>query len=288
MEIEGLMGAGSGRGRVSFPKAEASSAEQNEFQEVMRARAAQQTMAAANAGGGANRVNPLESMLKRKYPGLVYHVMDTLGPYWGQRNDYPFHKLFQEGTDPREIQNWTPSGPDPSPSDPRVQANVQSIPPGSKAVVVHPAVQMRMQEDPAYAQLIMKRIDAWFAFDAARSGAAGDVSQCVSIGADGNICGTVSVTPTRLVVSGEDDDGEFWTRRLALHKENTERWQAEQIRRGMDAASQWAMMQASRAAKSYLAALIGVGELQGETPEDFPPDDVLAQTEREIAAQRMF
>ena len=44
----------------------------------------------------------LESMLKAKYPSLVYHVFDASSGYWRTRNDYPHYLLYQEGDKAKE------------------------------------------------------------------------------------------------------------------------------------------------------------------------------------------
>ena len=52
-------------------------------------------------------------------------------------------------------------------------------------MVIHPKVQERMEQDPAYAQEIFAKIDTWFAFDVARNeaimpGSTWDMSQAVA------------------------------------------------------------------------------------------------------------
>ena len=167
----------------------------------------------------------LEERLKAKYPGIAYHVFDASSRYWKYRNDYPHHLLFQQDIDVSEIENWRPSGMNPSQLDPQVQRNLGSIPPGSKAVVIHPKVQQRMEEDPAYADEIFARIEAWFTFDVARNeaimpGCTVGMSQSVAIGEDGmivNACsssGGFSVSESK---SGSDDEEDFWTARARRH-----------------------------------------------------------------------
>ena len=150
----------------------------------------------------------LESMLKAKYPSLVYHVFDASSGYWRTRNDYPHYLLYQEGDKAKEtLENWKPSGPNPfygsidgqfiAPKEIRALGNV---PPGSKAVVIHPKVQERMEQEPEYAKEIFQRIDTWFAFDIARNeairpGCTGDMAQAVAIGEDGSIVNAAASTP---------------------------------------------------------------------------------------------
>lgn len=182
----------------------------------------------------------LEERLKAKYPGIAYHVFDASSRYWKYRNDYPHHLLYQQDIDVQEIENWRPSGMNPSQLDPQVQRNLGSIPPGSKAVIIHPKVQQRMEEDPAYADEIFARIEAWFAFDVARNeaimpGCTVGMSQSVAIGEDGmivNACsssGGFSVSESK---SGEDDEEDFWTARARRHHEYMQLVIQEQILHG--------------------------------------------------------
>lgn len=69
-----------------------------------------------------------EEMLKSKYPGAYYNVMDTSKidrGLWG-RNDYPWDAYFSEPAD-GSVLNWTPSGPEPNMQSPEVQAKINSM-----------------------------------------------------------------------------------------------------------------------------------------------------------------
>lgn len=168
----------------------------------------------------------LEDRLKARYPGLAYHVFDGSSRYWQTRQDFPFHKIYQQDTDPSEIEGWRPSGPNPDPLDATVQRNLGSIPPGSHAVIIHPAVQKRMEEDPAYADVIYDRIEAWFTFDVARNeailpGCTAGMSQCLAIGEDGEIANVQACSSGGGITrskSGDDDEESFWDARLKRHR----------------------------------------------------------------------
>lgn len=119
----------------------------------------------------------LETMLKAKYPNIHYHVFDAGSGYWRTRNDYPHYLLYQDGDKAREtLENWQPTGANPFYGSidgrfiaPKEIRALGSVPPGSKAVVIHPSVQERMEQDPACAREIYAKIDTWFAFDVARN-----------------------------------------------------------------------------------------------------------------------
>lgn len=74
------------------------------------------------------------------------------------------------------MENWKPTGDNPFYGSidgrfiaPKEIHELSNVPPGSKAVVIHPKVQERMEQDPAYAQEIFAKIDTWFNFDVARN-----------------------------------------------------------------------------------------------------------------------
>lgn len=194
-------------------------------------------------------VPTLEERLKAKYPGIAYHVFDASSRYWKYRNDYPHHLLYQQDIDVSQIENWRPSGPNPSQLEPQIQRNLGSIPPGSKAVIIHPKVQQRMEEDPAYADEIFARIEAWFTFDVARNeaimpGCTVGMSQCVAIGEDGMITNACSSSGGFSVSKSKDDDDEedFWTARARRHHEYMQMVIQEQILHGRSVTEMMAVL----------------------------------------------
>lgn len=238
----------------------------------------------------------LEAMLKAKYPGLTYHVFDAGSSYWRTRNDYPHYLLYQEGDRVKEtLENWQPAGANPfyGSIDGRFTAPKEihalgNVPPGSKAVVIHPKVQERMEQDPAYAQEIMAKIDSWFAFDAARNeailpGSTIGMSQAVAIGEDGNICNVCSSSGGGITYSKSGSDGEesWWDLRMARHAEFMRLLVEGRIQDRIQASS----LAASAAAKSQLAAMLSGGKLQeifGSEIAGVPTETVLALTQSQI------
>ena len=227
--------------------------------------------------GGTEAVEApsLETMLKAKYPNIHYHVFDASSGYWRTRNDYPHYLLYQDGDKAKEtLENWQPTGVNPfyGSIDGRFTAPKEihalgNVPPGSKAVVIHPKVQERMEQDPAYAQEIFAKIDTWFAFDVARNeaiipGSTAGMSQAVAIGEDGNICNACSssgggeITYSR---SGSDDEESWWDLRMARHAEFMKLAAEGQARRRMQASD---LLSAS-AARAQLASMMKDGDLPG-------------------------
>ena len=238
----------------------------------------------------------LETMLKAKYPNIHYHVFDASSGYWRTRNDYPHYLLYQDGDKTKEtLENWQPTGANPfyGSIDGRFTAPKEihalgNVPPGSKAVVIHPKVQERMETDSAYAQEIFAKIDTWFAFDVARNeaimpGCTAGMSQAVAIGEDGNICNACSSSPGRITYSksGSDDEESWWDLRMARHAEFMKLAVEKQIQRHIQADQ----LAASAAAKSQLASMLTGGNLReifGSEIAGIPTETVLAITQSQV------
>ncbi len=155
----------------------------------------------------------LEDMLRAKHSNLAYHVFDASTSNWKTRNDYPHYLLYEDTDEATEkVSNWEPEGENPvySPFEapPEIWA-LGSVAPGSKAVIIHPKVQEKMDADPEYAKEIFNRIEAWFAFDLARNeaimpGSSFGMCQAVAIGEDGSIVNAQASNPLsgRITYSG--------------------------------------------------------------------------------------
>ena len=249
------------------------------------------------AGTEAVEAPSLETMLKAKYPNIHYHVFDASSGYWRTRNDYPHYLLYQDGDKAKEtLENWQPTGANPfyGSIDGRFTAPKEihalgNVPPGSKAVVIHPKVQERMEQDPAYAQEIFAKIDTWFAFDVARNeaimpGCTAGMSQAVAIGEDGNICNACSSSAGGEITyskSGSDDEESWWDLRMARHAEFMKLAVEKQIQRHIQADQ----LAASAAAKSQLAAMLTGGNLReifGSEIAGIPTETVLAITQAQV------
>lgn len=116
-------------------------------------------LAAKDAGSSAKAQQSFKDMLKSAYPGAYYNVMDTSKinkNLWG-RNDYPYDKYFKEPAD-ESVLNWTPSGKEPPMSDPKVQAKISSTI-GKKSVVIPPALEEKMKNDPELARQVMEKVE---------------------------------------------------------------------------------------------------------------------------------
>ena len=261
----------------------------------------------------------LEERLRERYPNLVYHVFDGSNRYWQTRNDFPFYKLFQQGTKAEEIENWTPSGPNPDPVSSGAQRMISPIPAGSTAVIIHPKVQERMEQDPEYADEIYKRIEAWFTFDQARNeailpGISDRSSRCLAIGEDGNISNVMACSKGRITQSegGEDEGDDFWTARTKRFRQymklvvEAQILQAQGISKQLNLWSlaesqksegsstgsfqmtqQFSAMQASQAALAQTMSMMNGTELRqalGNTVAGVSVDAVFEATRKSIAS----
>ena len=167
---------------------------------------------------------------------------------------------------------------------------LSAIPPGSKAVVIHPAVQTRMEEDPAYAREIMERIDTYFAFDVARNeailpGSTAGMNQAIAIGEDGSIVNVQASSSGggRITRSGdtEEDALSWWDLRMARHA-----YFMELLIQGQreDALLQSAHV-SSGAAKAQLSQLLRSGnliEILGGTIAGVSTESVLDLTVEQV------
>lgn len=174
----------------------------------------------------------VENMLKAKYPNLVFNVGDATSSDWRTRNDYPFEALFQEGEKSTEIiENWKPVG-----SNPKSQRHL-AIPPNSKAVMIHPKAQERMEKDPEFAKEVMERIESWWAYDIARNeaitpGCTQGMSQAIAIGEDGEIANvlagggnnTMRNNKQKNNKDNEEDEYDWWMERMARHEYFMQLW----------------------------------------------------------------
>lgn len=78
-----------------------------------------------------------------------------------QRNDFPIWRYFDKNVSAECLNSWTPTGPNPPQTDPRVQRGLSSIGAGRMAVIIPEALQKKMDADPEYAKEIMAKVQKW-------------------------------------------------------------------------------------------------------------------------------
>lgn len=246
----------------------------------------------------------LESMLKEKYGNVVYHVFDASSSYWRTRNDYPHYLLYQEGdAAAKELENWRPSGPNPFYGSidgrftaPKEIRALQGVPSGMTAVVIHPDVQKRMEENPAYAKEIMARIDAWFTFDQLRNeamipGISARSSRAIAIGADGEIANAQSFSHGRITFSTSGEDStDWWDLRMSRQAEYMRRRTEDQIAHKLQL-SDWAAASAAANARAEVLQMMESGSLKealGGTVAGCPVEELFASTRAFLSSGGSF
>lgn len=158
----------------------------------------QKTGKAASATGMS-----FEEMLKAKYPEAKYHVMDAYkipSGIWC-RNDFPFEKFFNADVD-ESVMNWKPSGKEPSMSDAKVQSRLTSTL-GKKAIVIPPALEEKMKNDPELAKSVMQKVENHIASSDARLPGVRK-SFVITFDEDGEIANFTTVSEGKITVSSSE------------------------------------------------------------------------------------
>ena len=108
-----------------------------------------------------------KDMWQARFPGAYYHVMDAYKIPQGawQRYDFP-HEEFFSGKVDESVLDWKPSGAEPKLTDEGVQSRIDSTL-GKKAIVVPPALEEKMKNDPALAQQVMAKVESFIMKDQA-------------------------------------------------------------------------------------------------------------------------
>ena len=271
-------------GSSARQKASGTAASEDDFLDV----AASKCKEAAREVSKSKKITT-ESLLRAKYPNLVYNVCDASSSYWRTRNDYPHYLLYQQDLDPAELENWKPTGPNPAYADAKEIWALGNVPPGSRAVVIHPRAQERIEQDPEFAKEVAERIEAWYTFDLLRNeaimpGCSMELSQCVAIGEDGSIVNVVTSGQPKLTYSGDPDDGEkedFWEKRARRQTLYIRRWQEKQIAHSREISRQFTADASAQAARSKLAKMMEGDSLKkalGDTIAGVSTESVLADT----------
>ena len=278
----------------------------NSFSGVYESKSAASVDAARTEETTGTEKVSVESMLKAKYPNLVYNVGDATSSDWRTRNDYPFETLFQEGEKSTElIENWKPTG-----ANPKNQRHL-AIPPNSKAVMIHPKAQERMEKDPEFAKEVMERIESWWAYDIARNeaispGCTTGMSQAIAIGEDGEIAnvlaggGSDTMRSNKQKNNNDEDEYDWWTERMARHALYMQLWLEGKSdinlssfsfmgggsfgSSGFSSMNSMLAMQSGQSAEREIHSMLqnGLKEKLGDTICGMPTDEVIQQTFADI------
>jgi hypothetical protein len=104
------------------------------------------------------KLSTLYNSLSASYPGIKYHILDTskINQSFWERNDFPFEKFFEDNVYD-SILEWKPTSQEPSMLDSSVQTRLNAVS-GKMAVIVPPALEEKINNDPELAQNIMNKI----------------------------------------------------------------------------------------------------------------------------------
>lgn len=228
------------------------------------------TIDSVSAWGRTDEVpgTTLEEMLRNVHTQLTYHVMDCSSSNW-IRNDFPHYKLFQENVNKYEIEHWQPTGDQPTQANSPECHKLSMVAPGSVAVVIHPTVQAKMDEDPEYAREIFNRIEAWFAFDDARNTAiraahgdsgSGIEQRAIAIGEDGLITNALAAGGGTLTFSSSGDTGRKKVsaaeQRLIRHEQYMRELVERQIEHKYEMSQQLNAMSLASSAKQKVVSMM--------------------------------
>ncbi len=125
-------------------------------------------LAAAKAAGQSDVSGmSFKDMWQTRFPGAYYHTMDAYKIPQGawQRYDFPHEKFFSDEVD-ESVLDWKPTGAEPKLTDASVQSRIDSTL-GKKAIVVPPALEEKMKNDPALARQVMARVESFIVNDQA-------------------------------------------------------------------------------------------------------------------------
>lgn len=157
---------------------------------------------------------------------------------WG-RTDFPFWEYFKEGTSADALNDWRPSGPEPSMLDVGVQRNLRGIGYGKVSILIPEKLQAKMDADPAYAEEIYRKVAKWKEdYDARDNATAASLgmnvaahqfskSYCIQLDEEGNV-GNFTVTGGGLDITENKADAEDnWLKRrnaaILFHKQHLAR-----------------------------------------------------------------
>jgi|GEM_PF-5044271 len=234
-----------------------------------------------------------DAKLKEKYPALTY-VSDidktdntTIEADWRGSGSDLLRRLLPENKPSNETYRTAAHSAYPSAVATAALASNDS----RKVAVIHPTAQRRMKLDPAFSEMIWKRIDAWFTFDTARQNALGfskELSQGVAIGANGEITATLSANSAAKTAPTNNIDNQ----KRAVDRQNNQDWrlrivEREQLLHSFALSQQFTGMGNTQAA-AHLATMMNSGMLQsalGDTIAGIATDEVFRQTRKEVFEQ---
>lgn len=147
-----------------------------------------------------------------------------------QRNDFPFWEFFKEDTPADALNDWRPTGPEPSQLDPAIQKNMHSIGSGKMSILIPEKLQKKMDADPAYATEVYAKVAKWKTdydrWDNATAASLGmDVAEeqmsksyCIQLDENGNVANATITSPGGFSGPTEEEMRQFKAEQAAKRK----------------------------------------------------------------------
>ncbi len=185
------------------------------FAEIAAAKAAEKVADKGNAAGMS-----FKDMWQARFPGAYYHTMDAYKIPQGtwERYDFPHEQFFNDNVD-ESVLDWKPTGAEPKLTDKSVQSRIDTTL-GKKAIVVPPALEEKMKNDPALAQKVMAKVEKFIVNDEATLPLSRIYSCVVILDENGKIAHAVgSSGGGNLVGPTEEEQRQFEAEQAAKKKQ---------------------------------------------------------------------
>lgn len=123
---------------------------------------------------------------------------DISSKIW-ERQDFPVWQYFQDDVNADSLNNWKPTGAEPTGAESYIQQELKKIGFGEITVILPESLQKKMEADPEYAQKIVEKLQKWKTdydrMDNAVAASYGDdpvlhqmtKSYCIQLDGDGNV-----------------------------------------------------------------------------------------------------
>lgn len=150
---------------------------------------------------GTNQISA-KDMFSAAFPANDVSVKagncDIANEIW-ERKDFPVWRYFQDDVSADSLNNWKPTGAEPTGAESYIQQELKKIGFGEMVVMLPESLQKKMEADPEYAQEIAEKLQKWKTdydrMDNAVAASYGDdpilyqmtKSYCIQLDEDGNV-----------------------------------------------------------------------------------------------------
>ena len=163
-----------------------------------------------------------KDMWQTRFPGAYYHTMDAYKipqGTWG-RLDFPHDDFFSDNVD-ESFLDWKPTGAEPKMTDASVQSRAAASL-GKKSIVVPPALEEKMKNDPTLAKQVMAKVENFIATKEATKRSNRICSYLIVLDEDGEIAHTCLTTGGGISGPTEAEQRQFEAEQAAKKKRREE------------------------------------------------------------------